>query len=48
VIRSETGATALVLLTCWPFDALVPGGPLRYVVTGRASDEQGPPSVGRP
>jgi sortase A len=23
----------LVLVTCYPFDAIVPGGPLRYVVT---------------
>jgi sortase A len=23
---------ALLLVTCWPFDAVVPGGPLRYVV----------------
>ncbi len=23
----------LVLITCYPFDALVPGGPMRYVVT---------------
>jgi sortase A len=22
----------LILVTCWPFDAMVPGGPLRYVV----------------
>jgi sortase A len=26
---------ALVLVTCWPFDAVIPGGPLRYVVTTR-------------
>jgi len=25
--------TTLVLATCWPFDAVVPGGPMRYVVT---------------
>jgi len=24
---------ALLLVTCWPFDAASPGGPLRYVVT---------------
>ena len=24
--------TSLVLITCYPFDAIVPGGPLRYVV----------------
>jgi sortase A len=26
----------LVLVTCYPFDAIIPGGPLRYVVTGEA------------
>ena len=26
----------LHLLTCYPFDALIPGGPLRYVVTAEA------------
>lgn len=25
----------LILVTCYPFDALFPGGPLRYVVTAR-------------
>ena len=35
-IRTEHRATALVLMTCYPFDAIAPGGPLRYVVTGRA------------
>lgn len=34
--RSETlavpDADALLLVTCWPFDTVVPGGPLRYVV----------------
>lgn len=25
----------LVLVTCWPFDAVVPGGPLRLVATAR-------------
>jgi len=28
--------TALVLVTCWPFDAVRAGGPLRYVVTAYA------------
>jgi len=36
VIRAEPHAPALVLMTCYPFDALAPGGPLRYVVTARA------------
>ncbi len=37
VIRSEDRAAGLILMTCYPFDAVVPGGPLRYVVTARAS-----------
>jgi sortase A len=48
VIRAEPGATALVLMTCYPFDALVAGGPLRYVITAHVSAQQGPPSVARP
>jgi sortase A len=40
VIRSEPPVTALVLMTCYPFDALVPGGPLRYVVTARAAEDR--------
>ncbi len=31
-VLSEAGSSTLVLITCWPFDAPVPGGPLRYVV----------------
>lgn len=30
---------ALLLVTCWPFDAVVPGGPLRYVVTATPSGQ---------
>jgi sortase A len=37
VIRSEDRAAGLILMTCYPFDAVLPGGPLRYVVTARAS-----------
>ncbi len=29
------GTDALLLVTCYPFDAIVPGGPLRYVVEAR-------------
>jgi len=32
VIGTGAGAARLVLLTCYPFDALRPGGPLRYAV----------------
>lgn len=31
-LTTDAGADALVLVTCYPFDAVVPGGPLRYVV----------------
>ena len=31
----DTDDSALTLVTCYPFDALEPGGPLRYVVTAR-------------
>ena len=30
---SPDGVTRLTLITCYPFDALRPGGPLRYVVS---------------
>jgi sortase A len=31
-LASHDDGEALILTTCFPFDALVPGGPLRYVV----------------
>jgi sortase A len=31
-VLHETPDDRLTLVTCYPFDALVPGGPLRYVV----------------
>ena len=31
-VLQRGGIKALTLITCWPFDAIVPGGPLRYVV----------------
>jgi len=38
VIRhARDGGAGLVLLTCYPFDALAPGGPLRYVVAAEAA-----------
>ena len=33
--------TRLTLVTCYPFDAIRPGGPLRYVVTARLADAAG-------
>jgi len=31
------GRSALALVTCWPLDAIVPGGPLRYLVFAEES-----------
>lgn len=36
VMRND-GGTRLTLVTCWPFDALRAGGPLRYVVIAEAT-----------
>ncbi len=32
------GNRVLALVTCWPYDAVVPGGPLRHVVVAQATD----------
>lgn len=32
-VTEQRGVDQLTLVTCWPFDALAPGGPLRYVVS---------------
>ncbi|MCA8934124.1 MAG: hypothetical protein KDA49_16730, partial [Rhodospirillaceae bacterium] len=32
LLSSEPGLSSLTLVTCWPFDAVVPGGPQRYLV----------------
>lgn len=37
-IDVEQDDDALLLVTCWPFDAVVAGGTLRYVVTARRLD----------
>ena len=45
-VLAPTSDATLTLITCYPFDAVVPGGPLRYVViaTGTpASAPAGPP-----
>jgi sortase A len=34
-LRIDGDESVVALVTCWPFDALTPGGSLRYVVTGR-------------
>jgi sortase A len=40
-IVADAGDTRLTLVTCYPFDAIRPGGPLRYVVVARATEDQG-------
>ena len=37
----DRGLDELTLVTCWPFDAVAPGGPLRYVVVAEADGESG-------
>lgn len=38
VIRTEGDDAVLVLVTCYPFDAVVPGGPLRWIVAAERAD----------
>jgi len=40
-LRLDTLDSVVALVTCYPFDALVPGGTLRYVVTGELTLEDG-------
>lgn len=40
LLRPEAQAV-LTLITCYPFDAVVPGGPLRYVVRARLTNDPG-------
>jgi sortase A len=35
-IPRDVDVPTLTLVTCWPFDAIAPGGPLRYVVVAEA------------
>jgi sortase A len=39
-VRLGDREDSLVLVTCYPFNAIVPGGPLRYVVTAVAADSK--------
>jgi sortase A len=41
-IRMARDRPRLVLLTCYPFDAVRPGGPLRYAVLAEAAPVAGP------
>ena len=42
LLQHDRDTSSLILITCYPFDALVPGGPLRYLVRARAIDETTP------
>jgi sortase A len=37
-VVADAGDTRLTLVTCYPFDAIRPGGPLRYVVVAQHED----------
>jgi sortase A len=37
-VAADASDTRLTLVTCYPFFALRPGGPLRYVVVARRVD----------
>ena len=36
-IRASDDGQTLALVTCWPFDAITPGGPMRYVATAHTA-----------
>lgn len=42
-VLSESDRATLVLVTCWPFDAVAPGGRERYVVWAEAVPRQNVP-----
>ncbi len=44
-LRRETDEATLSLVTCYPFDAIAPGGPLRYIVTAVAHGTTHTPSI---
>jgi sortase A len=35
-VARDSGDDRLTLITCFPFEAIVPGGPMRYAVMARA------------
>ncbi len=47
-LAAGTGEAALTLVTCYPFDSVVPGGPLRYLVSAYERQESAwlPPGAG--
>ena len=47
-LSAATVKEALLLVTCYPFDALRAGGPLRYVVSALPRDSHPADAVGKP
>jgi sortase (surface protein transpeptidase) len=49
-IALRSDVPRLTLVTCYPFDAIEPGGPLRYVVTAELAQDPAPdpPAQDRP
>ena len=41
-VTEQRGIDRLTLVTCWPFDAIAPGGPWRYVVTASRQQDGRP------
>ena len=39
-IHPDEDGRHLILVTCYPFEAIVPGGPLRYVVTAAVEEDK--------
>ena len=40
-LLAPSGIAELTLITCYPFDAIVPGGPLRYIVHAKRTQTSG-------
>ncbi len=47
-VLDDTDLDTLTLITCYPFDSIVPGGPLRYVVRAERVDDPERPDANRP
>jgi sortase A len=39
-LQFDDGAATITLLTCYPFNAIAPGGPLRYVAVASLQPQQ--------
>jgi sortase A len=47
-VLDDTDLDTLTLITCYPFDSIVPGGPLRYVVRAERLDDRERPGANQP